>query len=78
MSEDSMTPAQRETMQKAYTMLGEHFDFVVISVGFDSKDSSSQCSESYWKGGWIPAIGLMENAKHGIVSKKRDSDPSDE
>lgn len=76
---DLMTPAQRETIQKAYTMLGEQFEHVLIVVDYETSEGGEtfNAHEGYWHGGALTAVGLAEFAKHKILkSKKQDSDPN--
>jgi 2-hydroxy-3-keto-5-methylthiopentenyl-1-phosphate phosphatase len=77
---DSMTQAQRDAICKAYSILGEHFDEILIAVNYEINvdDKIQEAHEAYWKGGAITAIGLAEWAKDRLIHcGERHSDPSD-
>ena len=66
-----MTSAQRDAVCKAYTLLGEHFEAVLLVVNFEVNNPESgeleEAHEGYWKGGWAAAVGLAEFAKDRIL-----------
>jgi hypothetical protein len=54
-----MTEAQQQMIDKAFEMLSEHFDHVVIAVGTYDEDKQYTTTASYY-GGVAPAIGLCK------------------
>ena len=73
---DTMTPAQRESCQKAWVLLSEHFDNVLLVLNWElpDNDANGQLQEShegYWHGGAVTAIGLAEFAKTRILESGR-------
>ena len=54
-----MTEAQQQMIDKAFEMLSEHFDHVVIAVGTYDVDKQYTTTASYY-GGVAPAIGLCK------------------
>lgn len=65
---DLMTPAQREAVCKAYSLLGEHFRSSVLMVDFDVDDNDGGDAHAvYWAGGSVAALGLCEFAKDRIL-----------
>jgi hypothetical protein len=55
----AMTEAQQQMIDKAFEMLSEHFDHVVIAVGTYDEDKQYTTTASYY-GGVAPAIGLCK------------------
>ena len=55
----AMTEAQQQIIDKAFEMLSEHFDHVVIAVGTSDEDKQYTTTASYY-GGVAPAIGLCK------------------
>lgn len=73
-SETKFNPAQEDALKKAYTLLGEHFDYALISIStdYEADMTGRTCAqEVVWKGGYISAIGLAEYAKHKILTTKQ-------
>jgi hypothetical protein len=65
-----MTAPQRQALQKAWDILTEHFDHVLVVADWESDDEHGErCNahEGWWYGGSIPAIGLAEFAKDRIL-----------
>ena len=54
-----MTEAQQQMIDRAFEMLSEHFDHVVIAVGTYDEDKQYTTTASYY-GGVAPAIGLCK------------------
>ncbi|MDB6151303.1 MAG: hypothetical protein JWQ44_2751 [Chthoniobacter sp.] len=54
-----MTEAQQQMIDKAFELLSEHFDHVVIAVGTYDEDKQYTTTASYY-GGVAPAIGLCK------------------
>jgi len=52
-----MDPSQTEAVNRAFEILGEHFDHVVIAVGTYDEDKQYTTSASY-TGGVAAAVGL--------------------
>lgn len=83
---DPMTDSQRQALQKAWDILTEHFDHVLVVADWESDDhKGNRCNahEGWWHGGSIPAIGLAEFAKDRILhsgtkfNEPKDEDPED-
>lgn len=76
-----MSPAQRAAVQQAYTLLGEHFDRVLIVVDYEVDDAAAPgctASAGYWHGGYMAAIGMANYAIDRILTQrgKPDEEPS--
>jgi len=76
-NKDDMSPAQREAVQKAYQILGEHFDCSLIVVSFEMVDDQNEQANAhvcYWHGGFMPALGLAtychDRMLHGTPETK--------
>jgi len=54
-----MTEAQQMMIDKAFEILTEHFDHVVVAVGTYDEDKQYTTTASYY-GGVAPAIGLCK------------------
>jgi hypothetical protein len=54
-----MTEVQQQMIDKAFELLSEHFDHVVIAVGTYDEDKQYTTTASYY-GGVAPAIGLCK------------------
>jgi hypothetical protein len=54
-----MTEAQQQMIDRAFELLSEHFDHVVIAVGTYDEDKQYTTTASYY-GGVAPAIGLCK------------------
>jgi hypothetical protein len=80
---DLMSPDQNDAIEKAYQLLGEHFDSIVIAVNFDyeAKGVGSEISQEaravYWKGGAMTALGLCQFTTHRILNgpQQQESEP---
>ena len=59
----SMTEVQQQMIDKAFELLSEHFDHVVIAVGTYDEDKQYTTTASYY-GGVAPAIGLCKIYEH--------------
>src|SRR5205814_1926940 len=55
----SMTEVQQQMIDRAFELLSEHFDHVVIAVGTYDEDKQYTTTASYY-GGVAPAIGLCK------------------
>jgi len=80
MEPDLMSPAQREAICKAWTILTEHFDHVLLVVDWERTGDDSNlenCHEGYWHGGAMPALGLSRFADQRILesSKRQSQEP---
>lgn len=68
---DPMSKPQREALQKAWDILTEHFDHVLVVANWECEDDEgkrSDAHEGWWHGGSIAAIGLAEFAKDRILN----------
>lgn len=79
---DPMSPAQREAMQKAWDLLTEHFERVLLVIDFEveGEDGKRQdAHQGFWHGGALASVGMAEYAKDRIMScRERDNEPDDE
>jgi hypothetical protein len=74
----SITPAQQEALEKAYAILGEHFDFSIIGVGWTTEhDEPTEASRYFYKGGRMACIGLAVSMQHALL-REGDPDPKNE
>lgn len=78
---DPMSKPQRESLQKAWDILTEHFDHVLLVIDFECPDEeggTANAHEGYWHGGSMAAIGLAEFAKARLMrSGKTFNDPEE-
>ena len=82
MTEDAFTPAQREAVEKAWDLLTEHFDRVLLIVDYETRDAHGNCDahEGFWHGGSLAALGMCEYARDRILNtgrKLRENPPSE-
>lgn len=68
MNNPEFTEAQIEARNKAWALLAEHFDKVVLALDTESPDGDDDSFEVSWIGGLSTAIGLAERAKLGLIS----------
>ena len=79
--QDPMTKAQRDAVCKAWDLLTEHFDGVLVVADWelDEKDEDGKnqdAREGFWHGGSMRAIGLARFAESRIMeSGKRFQEP---
>jgi len=67
---DDMTPAQRDAIRKAFSLLGEHFEHVLIALDWETEDEKGdRCNAHtcYWHGGAMACLGLAEFGKDRIL-----------
>lgn len=69
---DPMTPAQREALDKAWNILAEHFERVLLVIDWDvetgeDRNSRVNAHECLWHGGSLSAIGLAVFAHDRIL-----------
>ena len=63
--QDHYTPAQREALCKAWDMLCEHFEHVIVVLATTPPDDPcATVFDCNYHGGFANAIGLAERAKH--------------
>lgn len=70
---DPMSPAQRQAAQKAWDILTEHFDRVLLVVDWEIEEQSPEgkaqdAHEGFWAGGSLSAVGMAEYAKDRILN----------
>lgn len=67
-----LTPSEKEALEKAYQLLGEHFEasLIVVTTLTESDGRNTESSRVYWSGGYQCAIGHAESAKHMLLSLK--------
>lgn len=79
---DPMSPAQREAMQKAWDLLTEHFERVLLVIDFECEGENGKrqdAHQGFWHGGALSAIGMCEYAKDRVLNGyERDNAPEDD
>lgn len=60
---------QIETLERAYAMLGEHFDGVLLAVmtEVEGADQAVEASKIYHYGGRLLALGLCKEAEYQLL-----------
>lgn len=61
-----MTAAQKEALDKAHEMLGEHFDAHVIILKHETDDGCDDANISHG-GGFYTALGLLARGYHSYA-----------
>lgn len=81
MTPDPLTKPQREAVQKAWDILTEHFDRVLLVVDsevYEPDGKREDAHEGFWHGGSLSAVGMAEFAKHRILNSGHGQyDPGD-
>lgn len=73
-STDLMSDNQKDAIEKAYALLGEHFENVLICVNFEysavggASQDLGEAQALYWKGGSMTALGLAAFAHERILT----------
>lgn len=79
---DVMSPSQRQAIQKAWDILTEHFERVVVVADWEVEDEDGKredAHEVWWHGGALSAIGAAMYAQDRLLkSGKKDNDPDTE
>jgi len=67
--DDTMTEVQRAAIRKAWDILCEHFDRVLLVVDFEIEHEGRLTDEhlGYWHGGSMSAIGMAEFARKQVL-----------
>lgn len=72
---ETMTEAQREAIQKAWDLLSEHYDHVLVILDWRT-EQDDDAHVAYWHGGALCALGMAEFAREGIQrSGRKASEP---
>lgn len=71
-----MTDAQRQAICKAWDILTEHFDGVLLVADWETNEidehgRAQDAREGYWHGGSMRAIGLARFAERRIMDSGR-------
>lgn len=58
------TEQQREALNRAYDILGEHFDHTLIAVASETEHDGqpAETARCFWTGGYMAARGLADEA----------------
>lgn len=76
---DDLTPAQEEALKKAWDILGEHFDRVLLVVDTETPQGQQDAHAVFWQGGALPAIGMASYAHQRLLERNnRNHEPTDE
>jgi len=80
---DPMSVPQRQAIQKAWDLLTEHFDGVLLVADWeliekDEDGKNQDAREGYWHGGSMRAIGLARFAERRIMDSGRKTSEPDE
>ena len=71
-----ITPAQEEARDKAWDMLKEHFENVIIAYDTEVSEGTDRFFEFNWWGSPSMAIGLCERSKLRMLKKiEQENDP---
>jgi hypothetical protein len=65
---ENLTPAQNEAYKKAYDLLAEHFDGLIIGICVDDiqdEGENKELTDFTWKGGFCRCYGMA----HMIAAK---------
>ena len=64
-----MTQVQKDTLEKAFEVLGEHFDGFVLAVHIECDDEVGEAHEFHCQcsGGYTLALGLAQRAKLQVL-----------
>lgn len=74
-----MTEAQDAAIKKAWDILTEHFDRVLVVVDFELSECKADAHECWWHGGSLSSVGMAMFAQTTILnSKHRDNDPDEQ
>jgi hypothetical protein len=72
--QDLMTRAQRDAIERAYELLGEHFESVLLVVNYElDGEAAEEAHEGYWSGGSMTALGLAEFARNKILNSGKNA-----
>lgn len=74
----AFTQAQNDVLKRAYDMLGEQFERVLIVVDTEAADGATNASTMYFHGGELCAVGLAEYARYTLLDNRRPSIESNE
>jgi hypothetical protein len=69
MTDPDLTPAQMGALDKAWDMLEEHFDHVLLLIDTEAPEGEDRVFQCGYHGGITAAIGLCERAKIQIVEE---------
>ena len=61
---DTLTKVQNDTRDKAWEMLKEHFDNVVLIIETEAQDGTDRLFLSNYHGGITVGIGMCERASY--------------
>lgn len=67
-----MTEAQDQLIKDVCLKLGEHFDAFILVTMAKTDDGTNATHLSY-EGGFYTALGLAEQLRHDLVTRRRDS-----
>lgn len=70
-----MTDSQEAILKEVCLKLGEHFDgFVLLTGAAVEGDDNVTDSHISYEGGYYAALGLVEQCRHDMVSRRRQQD----
>lgn len=75
---NDLTQAQIEARDRAWEMLREHFDCVILAYDTEVAEGADRCFEANYHGGITAAIGLCERAKLRMMDRSEVSDVEEE
>jgi hypothetical protein len=71
---NAFTPQQKAALEKAWDLLTEHFDGCALSVLAECGENQPQeAVRSYWHGGRMQALGMVEDFRHQLLTKEADA-----
>jgi hypothetical protein len=72
---EKLTGAQNEAINKAWELLREHFEAVIIAYDTEAVTGTDRCQSWNYHGGLLRAIGLAEYVKHEALEEPESSQP---
>lgn len=68
---EALNKHQQDALERAYDLLGEHFDHAVIITGWDVDSTAAMAYKLIFKGGSLSALGLCNWAADRILDQDR-------
>lgn len=69
-SPNNFTPAQEKALADAWTLLGEHFDTVLLCIETEHETEHVNVSTTFWRGSLMAAIGLATDGQFKLLHRK--------
>jgi hypothetical protein len=72
--DSGLTPVQVQIRDKAWEMLNEHFDGVILVFDTEVNEGTDRAFQCNYHGGITVALGLCERAKKDLLNRGLTSD----